>query len=331
MLHFAAMAYTRRELGRLLLTSLPLPALLTDRSAFSAHVAVRSSAFSTAQKPNSTFAGVTIGMNVPYNFGTRTMPVDEVIAKTTQLNVSAVELRSQPIELALGVPPAILQQGGGAEAQKQKAEDLRRWRLNNDPAKASAVRKQFQDAGISTDVIKYDGIYDFSDPELDYAFGLAKVMGAKAISAELDVEGAKRVGQFADKHNLMVGYHGHTKTPEAMFEQAFSFAKHNGANLDIGHYVAGNLGNPVDFLKNHHDRITHIHVKDRKAGANGKDGDNVPFGQGDTPITQCLQAIRDNKWPIIAVIEFEYPVPPGSDRMAEMAKCVEFCKHALLS
>jgi Xylose isomerase-like TIM barrel len=323
------MDYTRRELGRLLLTSLPVPGLLTHRPTFSGHAVNRIFPSSVSAKPNSTFAGVTVGMNVPYNFGTRTMPVDEVIAKTTRLNVSAVELRSQPIELALGVPPVILEQGGGAGAQKQKAEDLRNWRLKHDAAKASAVRTQFQDAGISTDVIKYDGIYDFSDPELDYAFGLAKVMGAKAISAELDVDGAKRVGQFADKHNLMVGYHGHTKTPEAMFEQAFSFAKHNGANLDIGHYVAGNLGNPVDFLKKHHDRITHIHVKDRKAGANGKDGDNVPFGQGDTPITQCLQAIRDNKWPIIAVIEFEYPVPPGSDRMAEMAKCVQYCRQAL--
>ena len=46
---------------------------------------------------------------------------------------------------------------------------------------------------------------------------------------------------------------------------------------------------------------------------------------------EVLQLIRDNKWPIVAVIEFEYKVPPGSDRMAEMAKCVEFCKNALLS
>jgi len=56
----------------------------------------------------------------------------------------------------------------------------------------------------------------------------------------------------------------------------------------------------------------------------------VPFGQGDTPIKEALQAIRDNKWPIQATIEFEYPVPPGSDRMAEMAKCVQYCKDALM-
>jgi sugar phosphate isomerase/epimerase len=315
------MDYTRRELGRLMLGSLPV-ATLMPRTLF---------ARQAGKKPNSTFAGVTVGMNVPYNFGTRTMPVDEVIAKTAQLNVSAVELRSQPIELLMGVPMTVLEPGRDKAAQKQATEDLRAWRLKANPAGASAAKKKFDEAGIRIDVVKFDNIYNFTDPELDYAFALAKAAGARAISCELEVEGSKRVGQFADKHNFIVAYHGHTKTPESMFNEAFSYAKHNYANLDIGHYVAGNLGNPVDFIRQHHDRITHIHVKDRKAQANGKDGDNVPFGQGDTPIKECLRLIRDNTWPITATIEFEYAVPAGSDRMAEMARCVEYCKDALVS
>ena len=56
---------------------------------------------------------------------------------------------------------------------------------------------------------------------------------------------------------------------------------------------------------------------------------NVPFGQGDTPIKEVLQMIRDNKWPIQATIEFEYTVPQGSDRMTELRKCVDFCRAAL--
>jgi hypothetical protein len=65
-------------------------------------------------------------------------------------------------------------------------------------------------------------------------------------------------------------------------------------------------------------------VKDRKLT-----GENVPFGEGDTPIKEVLQVIRDNKWPIEATIEFEYRVPAGSDRMAEIGKCVQFCRDAL--
>jgi hypothetical protein len=58
-------------------------------------------------------------------------------------------------------------------------------------------------------------------------------------------------------------------------------------------------------------------------------GPNVPFGEGDTPIVETLQLIRDNRWNIQATIEFEYEVPAGSDRMKEIAKCVEYCRKAL--
>ena len=135
----------------------------------------------------------------------------------------------------------------------------------------------------------------------------------------------KRLGQFADKHEMMVGYHGHATTTAADFETVFGYAAHNGANLDIGHFVAGQNTSPVPFIKQHHDRITHIHIKDRKMN----NGPNVPFGQGDTPIKEVLQLIRDNKWNIQATIEFEYPVPEGSDRMTEIKKSLDYCRAAL--
>ena len=137
MLHSTVMTITRRDLGKLLLT-VPAAGLL-PRDVFAARLSA---------KPDSTFAGVQIGLNVPYNFGGRTMPVDEVIAKTVQLNVSAVELRSQPIELFLGAPQSVLEPGREKPAQEKAALDLREWRLKTDPAKAAAVKKKFEEAGI---------------------------------------------------------------------------------------------------------------------------------------------------------------------------------------
>ena len=312
------MTMTRRELGKLMLT-MPAAGWLSDDLL----------AWMQAAKPNSKWAGVQVGLNVPYNYGTRTMPVDEVIDRTVKLGVSAVELRSQPIELFMGAPMDVLEPGRDREKQKLAAEQLRAWRVKTPANGAAAVRKKFEDAGVKVDVVKFDGIYNFSDPELDYAFGLAKAAGARSISCELEHEGTARLGKFADKHRFPIAYHGHTKTPAAMFEEAFAQAKYNWANIDIGHWVAGGLGSPVEIIKTHHARITHIHVKDRKAPANGVDGANVPFGEGDTPIKEVLRLIRDNKWPIQATIEFEYPVPAGSDRMAEMAKALQYCKDAL--
>ena len=313
------MTITRRELGKLVLSA-PAAAML-PRELFA----------QARPKPNSKWAGVQVGLNVPYNFGSRTLSATETLERTVQLGVNAVEMRSQPIELAMGAPADAIA-GGRGDAAKVAAANLREWRLKTDPKGAAAVRKQYEDAGVLIEVVKYDGIYDFPDAEMDYAFMLAKAAGARAISCELDLtgQGQKRVGPFADKHQLMVGYHGHAKTTPEMYASAAAEAKFNGMNLDIGHWIAGNFGSPIEFMKKHHAKITHIHVKDRKKDEAGGGGQNVPFGQGDTPVKDVLRLIRDNKWPIQATIEFEYPVPQGSDRMAEMTKAIQFCKDALL-
>jgi sugar phosphate isomerase/epimerase len=286
------MLYTRRELATLALAALPATRLFATSS------------LSTVQaKPNSRVRGVMIGMNVPYNFGGRTMPVDEIIQKCVQLDVSGVELRTQPVEAFLGVPEQLVATGRGGRAgtpptpeqeaaQKANAEELRKWRLSVPMDKVRAVRKRFDDAGVFVEIVKVDGIFAMTDDVVDYAFGLAKNLGARAISTEIAVPETKRLGRFADKHQMMVGYHGHATTSAADFETVFSYAAHNGANLDIGHFVAGQNTSPIPFIKEHHDRITHVHIKDRKMN----NGANVPFGQGDTPIKEVLQLIRDNKW-----------------------------------
>ena len=148
--------------------------------------------------------------------------------------------------------------------QKANAEELRKWRLAVPMEQVRSVRKQFDDAGVFVEIVKVDGIFAMTDDVVDYEFALAKNLGARAISTEIAVPETKRLGQFADKHQMMVGYHGHATTSAADFETVFSYAAHNGANLDIGHFVAGQNTSPIPFIKQHHNRITHIHIKDRK-------------------------------------------------------------------
>lgn len=56
--------------------------------------------------------------------------------------------------------------------------------------------------------------------------------------------------------------------------------------------IAGNYGSPIPFIKKSQERITHLQIKDRKANARV----NVPFGEGDTPVREVLQAIRDHRF-----------------------------------
>jgi len=306
------MTYTRRDFNRLALTILPAVHVM-DGTVFGAALQA---------KPNSKVAGVQIGMNVPYNFGGRNMEAGQLLKNVVDLGVSGLELRSQPVETYMGAAAALID---ATAKDTAAAAELSKWRQSASMDKAKAFRKMYNDAGVSIDIVKFDGIFGYIDEVVDYAFTLAKAVGARAISTEIAEDGPKRLGEFADKHNLMVGYHGHEATGPEDWEKLFAYSKHNAANLDIGHFVAGNHGSPVPFIKQYHDRITHIHVKDRKANK----GANVPFGQGETPIAEVLKLIRDNKWNIEAVIEFEYPIPDGSDRMTELKKSVEFCRAAL--
>jgi hypothetical protein len=377
------MDYTRRDFGKLALAGLPAAGVLLKSDQTFA------SAFA---KPNSKWAGVQVGMNVPYNFSTGNFTTgDVIIQKCVELGVSGTELRAQPVELFLGSPAAVAgaantgrgrgrggaggaggeapaaaregappaaradapgaagseggRRGGGRAAltpeqeaeRKAAAEATRKWRMGVSMDKVKDFRKKFEDAGVLIEIVKWDGIFGFADDELDYAFQVSKALGARALSSEISIGQTKRMGQFADKHKMQVGYHGHAAVTPAIWEATFAEAKYNAANLDLGHFVAGNNTSPVPFLKQYPDRITHVHVKDRKLN----NGPNVPFGQGDTPIKEVLGLMRDNKWKFQATIEFEIPAPPRPDgtsrqwtpeeRMAEIAKCIQYCKECLLS
>jgi sugar phosphate isomerase/epimerase len=135
----------------------------------------------------------------------------------------------------------------------------------------------------------------------------------------------KKIGEFAAKRQMMVGYHTHTQGSLTVFDEALSQSKYNGINVDIGHYVAGTSESPIPLIKKHHSRFTSIHLKDRKKA----DGPNMPWGQGDTPIAEVLRLMKAERYTFPATIELEYPVPEGSTRLAEIQKCLEYCKTAL--
>ena len=316
-------SHSRREFMELALAALPAAGLFS--------VVNRLGAAEAAAKPNSKVAGVQLGLNVPYSFGGKSMNADEVLKSCVQLGLSGVELRTQPVEAFLGVPEEFVTAKKGASKEEAAAnvEKLRAWRKAVSMDRVKEFRTKWETAGVLIEIVKVDNIFKMSDDEIDYEFTLAKALGGRAISTEIShTEGElKRLGQFADKHQFMVGYHGHATTKPEHWEAAFALAKFNGANVDLGHFVAGNNISPVPFLKQHHGRITHVHLKDRKFN----NGQNTPFGEGDTPIAEVLRLIRDNKWNIQGTIEFEYKIPDGSDRMTELARAIKFCRDALAS
>jgi sugar phosphate isomerase/epimerase len=293
--------YTRRGFGKMAMAGLPLGAALA--------------------KINSKVGGVQIGVQ---SYSYRDRPLDGAIQAMIEDGIGECELFSPHIEPG----PMPRPQGAGGRGSANR-EELRKWRLTVPMDEIKAVRKKFDDAGISLFAFNLSFRDDFTDPEIDRGFQMAQALGVKVITASSTVSVMPRVAPFAEKYKITVGVHGHNNvkdpnefaTPES-FAKAMALSKMIGVNLDIGHFTAANF-DAVSYIEEHHDRITNLHLKDRKKN----DGPNVPFGEGDTPIKQVLLLLKQKKYNIPANIEYEYK---GKDDAAvEVKKCLDYCKQAL--
>jgi sugar phosphate isomerase/epimerase len=208
--------------------------------------------------------------------------------------------------------------------------ELTQWRLSVSLDKYKALRKLYHDAGVNMYAFRLANMTpEMPDGEYEYFFNAAKALGANQITVELpgDPNLTQRVGDFAAKHKIMVGYHNHTQVNAHSWDVALSQSRYNGINFDVGHYAAATNESPIPFIKEHHDRITCLHLKDRKFRTNG--GRNMQWGQGDTGLREVLQLIKTEKYQFPAGIELEYRIPQGSTPGAEITKCLQFCKDAL--
>jgi sugar phosphate isomerase/epimerase len=285
---------------------------------------------------NSNFNGVQIG-TITYSFKQDVRKPEEIIPDLVTLGIGSVELMSDDAERMAGAPP-IPNFGFGAKLtpEQQAAIDegkrqRKEWRAKATSASLQKVRQRFDDSGIRLQILCYNMAADIEDDEIEHAFRMARAFGVAAISSTSTVKVARRVAPFADKHQIIWGGHNHAEVDNPnefasvqSLELVLSLSKFFGVNLDIGHFTAGNQ-DAVAFIQKHHDRITNLHLKDRKRNK----GPNVPWGQGDTPIREVLLMMRSNKYKFPANIELEYPIPEGSNSVKEIAKCLQYAKNCL--
>ncbi len=107
----------------------------------------------------------------------------------------------------------------------------------------------------------------------------------------------------------------------ARSEEEGDAAHRLGVNLDSGHFHAAGFDNLV-FLRENHQRVTTLHMKDRKSN----DGPKVPFGVGDTPLIEILRLLRDEDWAIPANIEMVYA---AENPVREVRESLEYMRRAL--
>ena len=266
----------------------------------------------------SVVAGVRIGAQ-SYSF--RDRPLDDVIAAMTQIGLSFCELWQSHVETAQAIGA-----GPGMERAARR-ELLRKWRLGVPLQHFADIRARFAAAGVTITAYNLSFVDDFTDDEIARGFEMARALGTDVITASSTLSVVPRVAAAAEAARMTVAFHNHSNirpndfaTPEN-FAQALQASPRMAVNLDIGHFTAANF-DALAYLDEHHERIVSLHLKDRRRDQ----GANVPFGEGDTPIVAVLQRLRDRKWDIPAQIEYEYK---GTDTIAEVTRCYEYCRRAL--
>jgi sugar phosphate isomerase/epimerase len=305
---------TRREFGKIALAGAAMPRFLEAPIA-------------------STVAGVRLGVQT-YSFRDLPRPpgandaVDVVIKAMKDSGLSECELFAPQLEPQF--PAGRGQRGAPPSPEAVKArEDLRKWRLDTSLDHFKNVRRKFDAAGITISAYCYNMNQSFTDAELERGFEIARALGTDTMTTSTTMDVARRLAPMAERQKLLVGLHGHSNvtdpnefaTPES-FAAAKKLSKYFKVNLDVGHFTAANY-DPVAYIREHHADITNLHLKDRKKNQ----GENTPWGQGDTPIKDVLQLLKREKWPIPADIEYEYR--GQGTPVEEVAKCYAFAKQAL--
>jgi len=224
------------------------------------------------------------------------------------------------------------------EAQAKAAATLKDWRLSVSMSKFEEFRKLYNAAGVSIYCHKLTPNENMSDEEFNYFFNVAAALGAKQVSLELPNQPSalsQRLGDTALKHGMVAAYHAHEQATVNAWDGVLAQSMGNAVNIDCGHYYAGTGLSPVPALEKLQKRIASAHLKDRTPtqrapdGSTIKDGLNLPWGTGSTPIVEILQAARKNKWKWPFSVELEYQVPADSNAVIEVKKCVEYCRKAL--
>lgn len=297
------------------------------------------------EKPDSKIKGVQVGV-ITYSF--RSMPgkPEQLLQYCIDSNISAIELMGDSVEEYAGkpvnpvkLPPRVPgQQTVLTDEQKAQMAAYQKsvvdWRTSVGMDKFEELRKMYNKAGVRIYAFKPNALNpNNTDGEIEYALKAAKALGARSVTLELPTDAAhsKRLGDLGEKHKVYIGYHAHTQATDTAWDTALAQSPYNSLNLDCGHYIAAGGNNTKESLlaliETKHDRITSMHIKDRKSKTNG--GNNVVWGTGDTPLKEILTLLKEKKYKIPATIELEYDIPAGSNAVDETRKCFEYAKKML--
>jgi hypothetical protein len=258
--------------------------------------------------------------------------IDLVMEQCMQTGVGCVELGNGFIQQPRVQGGAV---GGQAPATKtpeyeKSREELRQWRLTTPPDHFQQIRKRFDDGGVNLYSMSQTFADDFTDAEIDSTFKQIQALGLTLFQTnQTRVSMGPRMAPYGEKYKIQPAWHTHAMaedpnevgSPDSL-QKLLGMSKMFMVCLDIGHYFDGG-NDPYAYFEKHHDRITHLHIKDRKKGAG-----SVELGTGELHIREMLTEVRDRRYPIAFILERDFrgtgtPVEETRNQMDYMRRILE--------
>ena len=247
-----------------------------------------------------------------------------------------------------GAPQGQRPQGGGMGRGQQTPEQRAAMEKYNkelaefrkSPAAIAGwteLGKKLRAAGIDVHLLKFEA--GTTDELLDYSFAAANALGALGITTEGSAEKCASFGKVAQRNGSLAVYHNHGQYANMTIgeiEKWLDMSPANRLNFDAPHYFGfgyedGPKLNPMEFIEYFHDRIISIHIKDKTSFKNPfQSNQNQVWGQGETPLREILELVRDKYPNIHCDVELEYVVPQWSTPEREIKNCVQFARQILI-
>ena len=214
----------------------------------------------------------------------RKFTLDEVIAISQRLGLSAIALKS--MHMPLDSPP----------------EDIQ------------GMARKVRDAGLK--LYGAGVIYMKTKQEMDAAFNYAMQAGLEMIVGVPDHALLPQVNDLVKKHNIKLAIHNHGpgddlySSPHDVHAKIKDLDKRIGFCIDIGHVVR--IGqDPVPMIEKYKDRLYDMHMKDVDKAMS--DGTSVEIGRGVIDIPAVIKALKKINYQGNVAFEYEKdeadPVP----------------------
>ena len=275
--------------------------------------------------------GAITGVYGPFTAAAGQDVTDVVIARSLEAGIGHVELVNSLYE------PRVTGGGVGGQAPAtatpdylQSREALRQWRLTTPLTLFREIRRKFDAANVDLYSFVMTIGDDFTDPEIEAVFKQMQALEVdKFCTNQTRVGMGPRMARYAEQYKIKPAFHTHALVNDpnevaspASLDKVLAMSPLFMVNLDIGHFARGG-NDPFAYIKAHHDRITHLHIRDQK-----KDGSAANVGDGDLQVADVLKTIRDNRWPIACILEqgrtgFDSSVAATKANIEYMRKALE--------